>query len=131
MYCSHIFQLVPGQQRKDDEGARTTSWPINAIAHAIWRSPSWFAIHSATRSFVKTAMEAYELPRLMPTTGGRALIVEAVKICMSRELDEIVTVNHSSHQKVCCSESETKCYWVLTRYKFNGVFSFRSPRSSD
>ena len=67
----------------------TISSPWNATAHAIWRSPSSLAIHSANPSyessksiypkriatsilftFVKTAMEANELPKLIPTTGG-------------------------------------------------------------
>jgi len=66
----------------------TISSPWNATAQAIWRSPSSLAIHSANPSyessksslkkgqvtvfftFVKTAIEANELPKLIPTTGG-------------------------------------------------------------
>lgn len=68
----------------------TISSPWNATAQAICRSPSSLAIHSANPSykiknihrfktkhffffsftFVKTAIEANELPKLMPTTNG-------------------------------------------------------------
>ena len=61
------------------------------MAQAIWRSPSSFAMHSARpscypnelytvlwdvawikRTFVKTAIDAYEFPKLMPTILGTA-----------------------------------------------------------
>lgn len=49
---------------------RTSSSPWKEIAQAICLSPSSFAIDSARPSLVKTAIEAYEFPKLIPTTGG-------------------------------------------------------------
>jgi hypothetical protein len=67
---------------------RTISSPWKEMAHAIWRSPSSLAMHSAwpsyaygllryqrdgmwrRRTLFRTAMDAYELPKLMPTTVG-------------------------------------------------------------
>ena len=48
-------------------------------------------MHSVTRSFVNTAMEAYELPRLIPTTGGSALIAEAGNLLVTRDVTRLAS----------------------------------------
>jgi len=83
-----LLSFIDQQRIKIKETSITISSPWNATAQAIWRSPSSLAIHSANPSyelskssipstkqqhpftFVKTAIEANEFPKLIPTTGG-------------------------------------------------------------
>jgi hypothetical protein len=88
MYCSRVsFEWISATN-----SGLTISSPKNDTAHAIWRSPSSLAMHSASPSctpirisifpiarstptsqltFVNTAIEAKESPKLIPTTDGK------------------------------------------------------------
>ena len=46
-------------------------------------------MHSVMRSFVDTAMEAYEFPWLIPTTGGSALIAGAENLLVTRDVKQL------------------------------------------
>ena len=106
----------------------TISSPWNATAQAIWRSPSSLAIHSANPSyessksiypkgiatacftFVKTAIEANELPKLIPTTGGSvettgasALPFGTAFVAIARDIEEGGSWRRKKRKKNSCT----------------------------